>query len=255
MHIKFVQDSAARFLKENASTLLTAGGVVGTVATGVLAFRAGAKYERLTYEAEFTVTVEDEHHLTTIDKAKIAAPYVIPPIILGGATIGAIVMSHRITAGKVAALAAAYSLSQNQLEEYRAKLEEKLGIQKSEKAKAEMAQERANNTPGSGAIVIYGDEVLCFDEPTGRYFKSTMEKIRRAENSTNQEILKHNFADASHFYSELELPGTRWSDDVGWTTPFTVDVSTIIVDDKPCLSIDFNPMPRLDYVRGGDRYS
>lgn len=261
-----IPDVASRFLKDNITTVLTAGGVVGTAATGVLAFRAGMKYQHVVateslYRWEKREKGEEPTPIVKMesawDKAKIAAVPLIPPLAAGGLTIGSIIMAHRMSAAKAAALAAVYGISQKQLEEYKAKLEEKLGLSKYEKAKTEMAQERANNTPGSGAIVIFGDEVLCFDEATGRYFKSTMEKIRRAQNQCNQQILETGFADAGQFYSLVDLPGTRWSDDVGWDKPFDVTVSTIIVDDKPCLSLDFNPLPVLDYNRKGGfhRYS
>jgi len=267
VQIRIVQDAATRFLRENTTTVLTAGGVVGTVATGVLAFRAGFKSAEI-IETERKFRYEDvaEDQLGDIERANLEPTktekvqkiwlHVLPPVAIGGLTIGAIIMAHRMSAARAAALAAAYGVSQKQLEEYKAKLAEKLGVQKYEKAKTEMSQERANQTPGSGAIVIYGDEVLTFDEPNGRYFKSTMEKILRAQNICNREILDTGFTDASRFYSQLDWPGTRWSDDVGWDKPFEVDISTIIVDDKPCLSIDFNPMPTHEYVRShNSRYS
>lgn len=249
-----IPDIASRFLKENATTVLTAGGVVGTVTTAVIAFRAGMKSADVLNEE----TKQRQEYLSTTDKVKLVAPHVVPPVILGGVTVTAIIMSHRMSAAKAAALAAAYGVSQKQLDEYKAKMAEKLGINKMDKAKAEMAQERADNTPGSGAVIIYGDEVLCFDAPTGRYFKSTMERINQAANATNSEILKHNYAPASMFYSELELPSTTWSNDVGWDMPFQLDIDTILVDGKPCISINFDDMPFLDYQRSGrgrERYS
>lgn len=269
MKIQIVQDSATRFLKENSTTVLTAGGVVGTVITGVVAFRAGfrskakltqAEYER-NHDQHGDRIDDDEHPIRPMTKSEKLAntwPQLIPPVVVGGFTIGSIIMAHRMSAAKIAALAAAYGVSQSQLEDYKAKLEEKLGVNKTEKAKAEMAQERADKTPGSGAVIIYGDEVLCFDAPTGRYFKSTMERINQAANTTNSEILKHNYAPASMFYSELELPSTTWSNDVGWDMPFQLEISTILVDGKPCISINFDDMPFLDYQRNGrgrDRYS
>lgn len=263
-----MQDAALRFFKDNATTVLTAGGVIGTVTTAALSFRAGAKYNQLVFEetldrigpearAGWEADVATTQPLSRADKARIVAPHLIPPVVLGTATVGSIVLSHQISASKAAALAAAYSVSQRNFEDYKAKLEEKLGVQKQEKAKAEMAQERANRTPGANAVVIFGDEVLCFDEPTGRYFKGTMEKIRQAQNKCNQTILEVGYADASEFYSLIDLPGTRWSDDVGWDKPFNVTISTIVHDDKPCLSLDFDPLPVLDYNRKGTfhRYS
>lgn len=261
MQIKSIQIMAERFVRENATTLLTAGGVVGTVGTAIISFRAGMKAENALYHQQFTVTVEDEQELTPIEKAKIVVPHILPSAGTTAATVAAIIMANKLSAKQAAALAAAYGVSQKQLEEYKAKMAEKLGINKMDKARAEMAQERVDKTPGSGTIVIYGDEVLCFDEPTGRYFKGTMEKINRAANCCNQEIMNHGYAPASMFYGELDLPGTTWSDEVGWNQPFELEIDTVVARDagaesgKPCITIDFKNMPTLDYDREGSRYS
>jgi predicted ribosome-associated RNA-binding protein Tma20 len=96
-------------------------------------------------------------------------------------------------------LAAAYGLSQKQLEEYKDKVAEKLGIKKQQDIQDSLAQDRVNNTPGSTQILVVEGEVLCFDQPTGRYFRSTMEGINRAVNATNAEITRHGYADANFF--------------------------------------------------------
>src|SRR5689334_17562616 len=112
------------FLSENASVLLTAGGVVGTVATAVLTGRAAVQ---ATYKiGEETAKRVDEFErannrpvensgeieaLTKWEKTTLTAVYFIPPVLLGGATIASIVMANRVSAKNAAALAAAYGLS------------------------------------------------------------------------------------------------------------------------------------------------
>lgn len=256
-----MQDAAAQFLKDNSSAVMTAGGVVGTIATAVVSFRAGMKTERKIHDHQFTVTVEEEHELSLGDKAKLVAPQFIPPVLLGGVTVGSIIMSHRMSAAKAAALAAAYGVSQKQLDEYKAKVAEKLGVQKKEKLDSELAQERVQNNPPPGQIIIVGDEVLCYDMPTDRYFKSTMERIRRAENAANHQINHHGYCDASFFYDEMGLKPTTWSDNVGWSKPFNLDISTVMASDKegnetgtPCITINFSELPYSDFVKGHSRY-
>ena len=41
LNLQVIQSAAKRFWADNATTILTGGGVVGTVATGVLAWRGG----------------------------------------------------------------------------------------------------------------------------------------------------------------------------------------------------------------------
>src|SRR6059058_4028175 len=145
---------AAVLLQENTSTLLTAGGVVGVVATGVLAWRGGRKYETIFLDnidalnAELDLETEEGREqyttvdtVTTLTKIQWAAPHVALPIVSGGLTITAIIFSHRMNAQKAAALAAVYGLSQKQLEEYKAKVAEKLSPKKQQEAVDELAQD------------------------------------------------------------------------------------------------------------------
>lgn len=261
--INDVKQRAMQLLEENSTTLLTAGGVVGTVATAVLAGRAGMKaneilrqeeYDRLSsIPADQQGDIEREAaKLSKQEKLFLAGPQFIPPVMTGGVTIAAIIFSHRMSAQKAAALAAAYGLTQKQFEEYREKAAEKLGINKAQKVDDELAQDRVNRAPGANQIVIVEGEVLCFDQPTGRYFRSTMDNINKAVNSINAAILHHDHASASQFYEELGLPATTWTDEVGWNTDQLLElrISTALSEDeKPCIAIDFATLPKLEYNR------
>lgn len=250
-----VQKRVQHLIQENATTLLTAGGVVGTVATAVLSGRAGFKAAQILdihisaklSEQEYPAEVE----ISTFDMVKLVWPHFIPPVLTGTTTVSAIIFSHKMNAQKAAALAAAYGLAEGRLSEYKEKVAEKLTPAKEQKIQDELAQESVAKTPGAGQIVVVEGEVLCFDRPTGRYFRSTMENINTARNSTNEEIIHHDYASASYFYEELGLPATTWTDEVGWNTDQLVElsISTVISEDnRPCIAIDFKTLPKLDYV-------
>jgi hypothetical protein len=186
----------------------------------------------------------------------LAGPHFIPPVVTGGLTIVAIIMSHRMSGQKAAALAAAYGVSRKQLEEYKEKVAEKLTGPKREQTDAELAQERANRAPGADAVVIVAGEgdVLCFDEPTGRFFKSSMEKIRQAVNSVNQRILAgKEYADLNSFYEELGLPDCTWGDEVGFNVHNLIELTYKAIispedDQTPVIAIDFKRLPTEDYI-------
>lgn len=255
-----IRQKATEFAQDNATTLLTAGGVVGVVATAVLTARAafGAAddmhVERIVKLAEkIDVTDPDASmdlpELDTATKLKIAAPYFIPPVVTGVATITAIIMSNRMSAQKAAALAAAYGLAERNFGEYKAKVEEKLTGPKQADIKDELSQEAVNRTPGSERIVIVEGEVLCFDKPTGRYFNSTMETIRQAVNTTNAEVFNHGFTTLNFFYEELGLPPSTWASEVGFDGDNTLDldISTALAPgNRPCITIDFRSMPKTE---------
>jgi hypothetical protein len=257
-----LQKKVVGLITDNASAILTAGGVVGTVATAVLTGRAAVQATyKLVDERENRISekrgknagseIVEIEDLTFMEKTRLTGVYFIPPVLTGSVTIGSIVMANRMSAQKAAALAAAYGLSQKQLEEYKDKVAEKLGIKKQQDIQDSLAQDRVNNTPGSTQILVVEGEVLCFDQPTGRYFRSTMEGINRAVNATNAEITRHGYADANFFYEELGLPPTTWTTEVGWNSETLMDVSisTVLSEDgKPCIAIDFKYLPTPDFI-------
>jgi Family of unknown function (DUF6353) len=262
----FISDAQKRiqeFVSENSATLLTAGGVVGTVATAVLAGRAGFKAATIIHSQALQIVPDEDRtvgkdfaglpDLTLGEKLKLTGLHFVPPVITGSATVASIIMANRMSAQRAAALAAAYGLTQKQFDEYRAKVAEKLTGPKNQQITDELAQDDVDRTPGAtNLVVISGDEVLCFDRPTGRYFKSTMEKLNSAVHSTNEEIINHGYAAASYFYSELELPDTTWSDNVGWNLDNTLklDITTTQAEDgRPCLAINFARFPVEDFHR------
>lgn len=254
-----VKQKAAEFVSDNATVLLTAGGVFGTIATAALAGRAGFKAAEIIRDEELkhvhpegvTDAIDLDNAtmgLSNTQKVKLVWPQFVPPVAAGSATVMAIIFSHRMSAQKAAALAAAYGLAERNLSEYKDKVSEKLTGPKKTQIDDEIAQDRVNRTGGHDQIVVVEGEVLCFDEPTGRYFHSTMEKIKAAVNTTNAEILHHGWATATFFYEELGLPATTWTDDVGWNRERLVELKITTAEkmNKPVLAIDFVYLPTTE---------
>lgn len=258
MIFKGIQTSTHQFLSNNASTILTAGGVVGTVATAVLTGKATFKAAEIIHEEEIRRIAQadrDTMGLSTFTKVKLVGPQYIPPIIVGGLTIASIVMANKISASRAAALAAAYGVTQKQFEEYKAKVAEKLTGPKKTSINDELAQDRVTNTPNREVIILADGEVLCFDQFTGRYFRSSVERIRKAEQTINRRLATCAYASLTEFYDEIGLPPTTVSDTVGWSMldqdqAFEIQLSTVMTpDEKPCIAIDFNVLPKPDYTR------
>jgi len=257
----------AKFLlSEHSPTILTGVGVVGTVTTAYLTGRATVKAVRIVdenskaYEPIYNpVTSETDYEAHRIElsktkKAKLVWKHYIPPVGVGTATISAIILANRISAKRIAALGLAAGISERALQEYKDKIQEKLGVRQSTSIREDIAQDRVNNNPPeSTEVIITGNgDVLCYDMLTGRYFLSNAETIKRAENQINFEILNHMYASLTEFYDKIGLPPTTYTDSVGWTgeKPVNVLISTTMSPDKrPCLSIDFETEPTPDYYR------
>lgn len=258
MNLHAVKSATSVFLESNAATLLTAGGVVGTVTTGTLAWRAGYKTAIRRQELVEEMAAESiEQPLTRMELARDTWQTNVPVVIIGGLAVSSIVAANMVSARKAAALAAAYAVADGRLTEYKDKVADKLTGPKKQAIQDEIAQDRVTKNPPSSneVIIIASGEVLCHDSLTGRYFHSTVEQIRAAEHKINNELASCQYASLSQFYDEIGLNQTAFSDTVGWSAlnqdvPFELQLSTVMTpDQKPCISIDYSILPTPDYTR------
>jgi len=238
----------ARFLlNENSTTILTAVGATGTVATAYLSGRASFKAAQIIEREKY------EKEIDRFDKVKMTWHLYLPAVGVGVITITSIIMAQRISSKKIAALVVASGISERAFQEYKDKVIEKFGERKNTDIRDEIAQDKVNATPpDTRQVFIAGTgDVLCFDTLTGRYFQSTVEQIRRAENRINYEIIHFYSASLSMFFEEVGLPPTDYTDSVGWNSNniMEVNLSTVMSqDNRPCIAISFprNPIPNYE---------
>jgi hypothetical protein len=240
-------------VSSNSTALLTGVGVIGTVSTAVLTGRASIRAYAI---IENDLVAQDISAGPVTRREIIAAcwPEFLPPVGVGALTITAIIMANRLSSKEAAALATAYSLSEKAFTEYKEKVTERLGEGKEQKIRDEVVADRlAANPVNQREVIIAGSgEVLCYDMFTGRYFQSTVEEIKKAENKVNFEILHHMYASLSSFYDEIGLPSTEMSDRLGFNTDNRLEVkfsTHMSSDQRPCVAIDFHAPPVHDYGR------
>jgi hypothetical protein len=252
---------AQDLVEENASAILTAVGVVGTVSTAVLTGRASFKAAQLIsdeedrrirklHEQPSDIDMSNPIQLELKDKVMLVWPQYIPATGVGTLTIASIIMANRVSSNKAAALAAAYGLKDKALQEYKDKVVEKFGDKKATEVKDDIAQDRVNANPPQNIIITGAGDVLCYDSLSDRYFESTIEKIRQAENTVNFEIANHDEVSLGRFYEEIGLKVTPYSDTVGWNlnNPCKVEFSTVMTDDgRPCIAVEFASWPEVSY--------
>lgn len=244
-----------RLVVDNSPALLTAVGVTGTISTAVLAVRATFNAADLIMHEEAWRSVQElGKPLERKEKVQLVWKCYIPPATTGIVTIACIVMANRIGNRRAAAVAAAYSITQEAFTEYREKIVEKFGAKQERAARDQVAQERVTrNPPTSREVIITGNgDVLCMDSFSGRYFKNNVEAIRKAQNDINQQILGMGYASLTDFYFLIGLDATDNSDEVGWQDMFTVDISTALTNDsQPCIVISYSAKPIRKYNRFG----
>jgi hypothetical protein len=253
VNVPSIAKKLVKLTDDNLPTVLSAAAVVGTAATVYLTGKATFKAAELIHEEQEKRNlheIEELRVLPTMDKVKLVWVQYLPAAGTTIATIGCIVFANRISATRLAAVAAAYSASEKRFGEYKQKVTEKLGINKEQAARDELAQERVNANPPSGqTIIMGGGDSLFQDVMSGRYFMSDMESVRKAVNDLNERMMHEMTCTLTEYYGELGLEKTKISDEVGWDVsngPIELRFSTALADNnRPCIVVDFyrDPAP------------
>lgn len=245
-------------LRSNSPAILTALGVSGVLSTAYLAGRAS--YEAaliIDHETKLRAVangVNPEWHeipeyLTGREKVELVWQLYIPTGISAAATVTAIIAATKIGSKRTAAIAAAYSVSETALSEYREKVAEKFGDRKEQSVRDEIAQDRVNANPPDREVIIAGaGQVMCFELLTGRYFTSDMETLRKAMNDVNAKLMREMYVTLSDFYYMIGLSQTAGSSDSGWESDKLMELnfSTVLSpDNQPCIAFEYNYVKSL----------
>jgi hypothetical protein len=262
--VRSILKISEKYIIDNSPTLLSAVAVTGSVAVAYLTGKATFKAAKLIAEAQHEQDLQEKgHELDTKEKVKLVWMEYIPPAIVLGGTIGCIVTANSISASRMAALAAAYKMSERQFGEYRDKALEKLGIKDEKAMRDEINEERVLRNPPSDDIQVLAteDEVLFLESWTGRYFRSKMHFVKAAENKINQDLIMNRYATLSDFYDQIGLARTAESSEVGWCleNPISLDFTTAMADggSRPVIVLEYynRPQPIRDYVENDPGYA
>lgn len=250
--IKKAASMMGQTFKKHSSSILIGVSIMGVVSTIATTIKATLKAQNQVVDAE----IEKGEPLTKTEVLEVTWKTYIPPVIVGGVTIACIVGANSIHTKRHAALASLYSLTDASLKEYQSKVLEEVGPKKAQKILDDLAQDQLNSNPLSeNDIFVTGTgEVLCYDSMSGRYFKSSIESIKRARNDFNHRLL-HDMAmwmSLNEFYYEIGLPAIELGDYVGWTPDKLLEISfpTKLTDDgQPCLVLNYRVEPRFLHNR------
>lgn len=202
--------SSIKFLKKNASTILTYVGSAGVIATSVMAAKSTPKALALLENAKN----EKEEDLTKLEKVKIACPAYIPAIIMGASTIVCIFGANALNKRQQAALMSAYVLLDNSYKDYKKKIAELYGEDTVDEIKEEIVKDKYEENP----YQVEAGKQLFYDDFSQRYFESTTENILRAEHELNKMLATNYEVCINEFYELLGIDRVDYGDYLGWST-------------------------------------
>ena len=251
LNLAKIADTAQTFVTKRTPEILTGIGIAGMVTTVVIAVKATPKAIAL---------IEDEKHaqkvnkLSAKDTVKTAWKCYIPATITGVTSVACLIGATSVNSRRMAALTAAYQLSETAISEYQEKVKTLVGEKKERTVREKIVEDHLEKNPVSKTEVIVSDkgETLCFDPLTDRYFKSDLELIRKAENTLNRQML-HGVGSCislNEFFDEIGLNRTELGDDLGWNTDHLINlhITTHLSDDgKPCIAVGHYNAPRYNF--------
>lgn len=241
-------------VSKHSPEILTAIGIAGMVTTTVMAVKATPKALELIEEKKKELELKPDEELTAIETVQAAWKPYVPAVATGIFSTACLIGSHSIHAKRNMALASAYKISTTALNEYREKVVETIGENKEKKVRDAVAKKKVEEKPvtKSEVYITGGGSSLIFDPISGRYFESTIDKIKRAELELNSRMVDgmEMYMSLNEFYDEIGLPHTQMGDQLGWRADNRLDIafsSQIADNEKPCLVVDYINPPVYGY--------
>lgn len=241
-------------IRKHSPEILMVAGVVGTVASTVLACKATLKVNEVLEEKKNTIdaihtclenetieyTEEDSKKDLTILYAQTGIKLVklyAPAVILGALSITSIVAGHRILKKRNLALAAAYAVVDKGFKDYRKRVVERFGEQLDKELrynlKAKEIEEVVKDKDGNEKVekkvvnVVDSENPLngvseyakFFDEVSTNWSKDpeyNLMFLRRQQDWANEKLKATGYLFLNEVYDMLGIPRTQAGQVVGW---------------------------------------
>lgn len=241
-----------KFNKHSPEILIVAG-VVGTVASAVMACKATLKVNDILEETKVEIdkvktvvadeSISEEKYSEQDAKKDLAVIYAHaglkfaklygPSIILGALSVTSILASNNILRKRNLALAAAYKAVDTGFKEYRSRVVERFGEELDRElrynVKAKEIEETVTDKNGKEKTVkktinvadpnVYSDYARCYDDGCKGWEKDSeynLMFLRHTQEFMNQKLRAQGYLFLNDVYDALGIPRTRAGQVVGW---------------------------------------
>ncbi len=236
--------------KRHSPEIFVIAGVVGTVASAVMACRATLKVSSIFDEAKEDIETihknETESDVQSTAKKELAGVYArtglkivrlyAPSVVLGALSITSIVTSHGMMKKRNLALASAYTAIDKNFKGYRDRVAERFGDEVEKEIRYNLKDEKIEETVVdpetgkekkvkktvkvmSGDLSQYSEYARYFDESSTKWNRVedlNMSFLSGAQNFLNTKLRANKYVFLDEVYDFLDLPKTKASRAVGW---------------------------------------
>lgn len=243
---------ARPFLTKHEPEILMSIGIGGLIFSTVWAIKATEKAVRkLDLKKEKLKKEKLTFKETFVETWKLYLPVVVSV----GISVPCIIAGNRVSSRRNAALITAYTLTETAFQTYQDKTKEVVGEKKEKEIHENTSKDLIKNGKYDNKnVIITGDGESLFYEPlSGRYFKTSWNKISRAANELNATAIGGIFGVISltDWFNKLGLDETAISDTIGWSIEngkaglldISID-SHLTPDNLPCGAIHYINRPK-----------
>lgn len=211
-----VVEAIGKWLVKNAPRLLLATGIGCSIGAAIGVGKVSPKAKDVWESAP--VDENDSDVRKTWTRVKAVVPLYGPAIALEATSIVCVVASQGVMTKRNAALAAAASVMETALSDRSEAMVEKLTKGQLEKVDAEIGRRRMSETPYSEELVEQtgSGETLFYDSVTGRYFRSSIEKVNRSEADVAKLLIDELIVPLNTWYERIGLEDVKIGNDIGW---------------------------------------
>lgn len=248
--IRKTVNNVVTLAKKNSPVLLTACSVVAMgsacVLTGIGTVKAMEKAKEMERETD--------HVPSKMDYVKACWKCYIPAIATGIISAACAIGSQKINSSRAAAMAAAYTITDTALKEFKEKAVEVVGEKKVEQIEDKVAEKQIEKKPFStvdeSLIPVLGGTTLCFDSLSARYFYSDHDYIMKILNEFNHQLMLENYLTINDWYIVLGLEAI--DEKIGSNLCWRVDdglleiriTSKLADTGVPCMVINYQIAPK-----------
>lgn len=237
---------------KHSPEILMGIGITGMVTTTVMAVRATPKAlmlievekrrlnRELLEEAKKSGCEECNQitRLEPVDLIKATWKCYIPAGITGIVSIACLIGASSVNARRNAALATAYTLSETTLRDYQKKVIETIGEKKEQTVRDAVAKEHIERDPVENKEVIFSGRgnTLCYDSISGRYFRSDMDAIKKAENELDARLRNEMYSYYDKLVDEAVKTISQYGDFEWFVSddPYIEELGANDADCMPC---------------------
>lgn len=251
MDIKQLGKELYSGLRRHSPEICIGLGITGFITGTVLAVKETPKAVKLLEQKKKELKTKK---LPGVEIVKTTWKCYLPTVVIDTISIGCIIFADRQHLRRNAALATAYSLSEQAFSLYKEKVIETIGEKKEQEVRDEVAKERVKRSYSDApeVAILGGGDTLCYLATTGQKFKGNIEKIRKAEAQLNKALYSDMYVSLNDFYEAIGLSCfTDLGNDIGWNIdsgPIEFEYSSMLDDnDIPMFVISFRIEPRADF--------